>query len=111
MASSSNVNSTTMLPSTAPLSDSTAATNNYEGGLVFVVLSCLCVSLWSIYITFYHSRVMGYILTRLVNFKYIKNGQYFKIGKFIQIIEVVCGILGPKYSVVTKCWQTAKLAG
>ena len=79
---------------------------------MFVVLSCLCASLWSIYITFYHSRVMGYILTRLVNFKYIKNGQYFKIGKFMQIIiEVVCGILGPKYSVVTKRWLPVKLAG
>ena len=51
---------------------------------MFVVLSCLCASLWVIYITFYHSRVMGYILTRLINFKYINNGQYFKIGEFIR---------------------------
>lgn len=73
----------TLLPSTVPLSDSTAKTSNVESGLVFVVLSCLCASLWSIYITFYHSRVMGFILTKLINFKYIKDGQYFKIGEFV----------------------------
>jgi len=53
-----------------------------QGGLVFVVLSCLCASLWVIYVSFYHSRVLGFILTRLINFKYIEDGQYFKIGKF-----------------------------
>ncbi|KAJ7356231.1 hypothetical protein OS493_025985 [Desmophyllum pertusum] len=74
-------NISTTLPSTAP-SDPTAATSNEQGGLVFVVLSCLCTCLWVIYITFYHSRLMGYILTRLINFKYIGSGQYFKIGSF-----------------------------
>ena len=70
-------NGSTIMPSTAPLS----SPSKDQGGLVFVVLSCLCASLWVIYITFYHSRVMGYILTRLINFKYINNGQYFKIGE------------------------------
>lgn len=70
-------NGSTIMPSTAPLSSPSMD----QGGLVFVVLSCLCASLWVIYITFYHSRVMGYILTRLINFKYINNGQYFKIGE------------------------------
>ena len=70
-------NSSTLLPTTVP-----SSAVNDQGGLVFVVLSCLCASLWVIYITFYHSRVLGYILTRLINFKYIENGQYFKIGKF-----------------------------
>lgn len=82
MTSNNNLSMSTLLPSTAPLSDSTAKTSNVESGLVFVVLSCLCASLWSIYITFYHSRVMGFILTKLINFKYIKDGQYFKIGSF-----------------------------
>ena len=72
-----------MPPDTASLSDPTSTSNSDQGGLVFVVLSCLCASLWVIYITFYHSRLMGYILTRLINFKYIENGQYFKIGKFM----------------------------
>ena len=75
-------NGSTIVPSTAPLSSLTSSPpSSDQGGLVFVVLSCLCASLWVIYITFYHSRVMGYILTRLINFKYINNGQYFKIGE------------------------------
>ena len=76
MGDNSNISST-LLPTTA-----TSSTGNDQSGLVFVVLSCLCASLWVIYITFYNSRVLGYILTRLINFKYIENGQYFKIGKF-----------------------------
>lgn len=79
MAALNNVS--TIMPSTAPLFSPTSATSKDQGGLVFVVLSCLCATLWVIYITFYHSRVMGYILTRLINFKYINNGQYFKIGE------------------------------
>lgn len=74
-------NGSTIMASTAPLFSPTSATSKDQGGLVFVVLSCLCASLWVIYITFYHSRVMGYILTRLINLKYINNGQYFKIGE------------------------------
>lgn len=70
-------NSSTLPPTTA-----TSSAGNDQGGLVFVVLSCLCASLWVSYITFYHTRLLGYILTRLINFKYIENGQYFKIGKF-----------------------------
>ncbi|XP_020604002.1 uncharacterized protein KIAA1109-like [Orbicella faveolata] len=76
MDNNSNISST--LPSTTV----SPSAGNDQGGLVFVVLSCLCASLWVIYITFYHSRVLGYILTRLINFKYIENGQYFKIGSF-----------------------------
>ena len=80
MDGNSNVSST-LPPTTVSLIDSSSSAGNDQGGLVFVVLSCLCASLWVIYITFYHSRVLGYILTRLINFKYIENGQYFKIGK------------------------------
>lgn len=71
----------TMLP-TGSLNDPTPRPRE-EGGLAFVVLSCLCTCVWVIHITFYHSRLMGYILTRLINLKYIKSDQYFKIGKFI----------------------------
>ena len=92
------------VPSAAPLTDPTP-TPSEEGGLVFVVLSCLCACLWAIYITFYHSRVMGYILTRLINLKYIENGQYFKIGKFIKADSIVepcfidtCLIRTPRYN-------------
>ncbi|XP_022799728.1 uncharacterized protein KIAA1109-like isoform X2 [Stylophora pistillata] len=75
MANNSNNSMGTILPSTAPLTSE-------ESGLVFVVLSCLCASLWLVYITFYHSRVMGFLLTKLINFKYMKDGQYFNIGSF-----------------------------
>ncbi|XP_068720760.1 bridge-like lipid transfer protein family member 1 [Montipora capricornis] len=77
MANYDNVS--TVMPS-VPASNPTKAPE--EGGLVFVVLSCLCASLWAIYITFYHSRLMGIILTRLIRLKYIEDGQYFKIGSF-----------------------------
>ena len=80
MASYDNVS--TVMP-TVTASNPTKAPE--EGGLVFVVLSCLCASLWAIYITFYHSRLMGIILTRLIRLKYIEDGQYFKIGKFAKI--------------------------
>ena len=79
-------NMSTILP-TGSLSDPTSRPTE-EGGLVFVVLSCLCACLWVIYITFYHSRLMGYILTRLINLKYIESDQYFKIGKSIFAIII-----------------------
>lgn len=68
-----------------------------QGGVVFVVLSCLLTCLWAIYITFYHSRMMGLILTWLINWKYIENGQCFKIGEFLVIIFG----LEDKYSIRT----------
>lgn len=37
--------------------------------------------IWVSYIVFYHSRVVGYILTKIINYLFIKNG-YFKIGSF-----------------------------
>ncbi len=36
---------------------------------------------WVSYITFYNSRVFGFIVSRIVNRFFIKNG-YFKIGSF-----------------------------
>lgn len=45
-----------------------------EGGLVFVVLFCLCVFLWVIYIIFYYFRLMGIIFIRLIRLKYIEDG-------------------------------------
>ena len=57
-----------------------------------------------IYVSFYHSRVLGFILTRLINFKYIEDGQYFKIGKFeinkqqlndfIQVVKCTVVLIG-----------------
>ena len=36
---------------------------------------------WVCYVIFYHSRLVGYIITKIVNYLFIKNG-YFKIGSF-----------------------------
>lgn len=53
----------------------------YETSLVFLVIACGCASLWLMYLTFYHSRVLGFILTKIINFKYMKDGQFFRVGK------------------------------
>lgn len=82
------------MPSTVGLTVDPTSTPSDQGGLVFVVLSCLCACVWAIYVTFYHSRVMGYILTQLINLKYIKDGQYFKIGKFIEASSTVNWLVG-----------------
>lgn len=81
MADFSNISTTTSEPVSIPTLKPLE-----EGGLVFVVLSSLLTCLWAIYITFYHSRMMGLILTWLINLKYIENGQYFKIGEFVDIV-------------------------
>lgn len=46
--------------------------------LIGALLLTLC---WVVYITFYNSRVFGYILTKVINRLYIK-GAYFKLGSF-----------------------------
>ena len=55
-----------------------------DPGLVFVLMASLFASVWLFYITFFHSRLLGLIITRLVNKFFIKNG-YFKIGESISI--------------------------
>lgn len=48
----------------------------------FIWLLCSLVSAisWVIYITYYNSRVIGYIITRLLNRFVIRDG-YVKVGK------------------------------
>lgn len=36
---------------------------------------------WVCYAIYYHSRLIGYILTKIINYLFIKNG-YFKMGSF-----------------------------
>lgn len=49
----------------------------------FIYLLCSLVSAisWIIYIAYYNSRVIGYILTKLLNRFVIRDG-YVKVGKF-----------------------------
>lgn len=49
-----------------------------NGYIFFIWLMAMS---WVVYIIFYHSRVIGYILTKVINYLFIKNG-YFKIGSF-----------------------------
>lgn len=51
---------------------------HFKAWLLCSLVSSMC---WVIYITFYNSRVVGYILTKLLNRLSMK-GAYFKIGMF-----------------------------
>ena len=48
-------------------------------GLVFVLISCTCTGLWMLFLTFYLSRITGYILTKIIRRFYMKDG-YLSIG-------------------------------
>lgn len=49
----------------------------------FIWLLCSLVSTisWVIYVAYYNSRVIGYILTKLLN-RFIGRDSYFKIGRY-----------------------------
>lgn len=51
-----------------------------NGGLALVLVALLVAVLWVIYITYYNSRLLGYLLTRVVN-KFYFQDENFKIGK------------------------------
>lgn len=55
----------------------------------FALLLCSLVFAvsWVIYITYYNSRVIGYIITKIVNKLFIGEG-YFKIGKFFETVKL-----------------------
>ncbi|EAT39350.1 AAEL008845-PA, partial [Aedes aegypti] len=46
---------------------------------VWLLLSLLTSIIWVVYITFYNSRLFGYVITKLVNRLFVR-GAYFKIG-------------------------------
>ncbi|XP_065669615.1 bridge-like lipid transfer protein family member 1 isoform X3 [Hydra vulgaris] len=54
---------------------------NNNPGLVFVLISCACTGLWLFFLTFYLSRITGFILTKILQKRYLKNG-YLSIGSF-----------------------------
>lgn len=49
----------------------------------FAMLLCSLVFAvgWVVYIAYYNSRVLGYIITKILNKLFIRDG-YFKIGSF-----------------------------
>jgi hypothetical protein len=50
-----------------------------DSNFAFLLSSLICGMIWIIYITYYNSRVIGYIVTRLLKRFYIKDG-YLKVG-------------------------------
>lgn len=50
----------------------------------FAMLLCSLVFAisWIVYITYYNSRLVGYIITKVVNKLFIKNG-YFQMGELL----------------------------
>ena len=68
---------------TVPPYIGTAAPDNEDGGFVLLIVACICCGLWLIYMTFYHSRLLGSIITKLVTIKYLKDGQFFEIGMYV----------------------------
>lgn len=52
--------------------------------LLFVLFASLSGCVWLLYITFCNSRVIGFIITKIVNKFIIKDGDaYFKLGMLI----------------------------
>ena len=51
--------------------------------LVIVLFATMCGSIWLLYITFFNSRLIGFILTKVINRFFIKDDSYFKIGMFL----------------------------
>lgn len=56
-------------------------------GLVFVTIACVCTSLWLLFITFYFSRCVAFLVTKLLNWLYVKDG-YLHIGKHFQHFDI-----------------------
>lgn len=54
-----------------------------EPGVVFVVLACLLLSFWLLFLGFYFSRFAGLILTWFFNKFLIPKDAYLRIGKFL----------------------------
>lgn len=48
---------------------------------IWLISSLVSALFWVVYITFYNSRVIGYIITKLAN-RFLVKGAYFKIGSF-----------------------------
>lgn len=59
----------------------------------FAMLLCSLVFAvaWVIYVTYYNSRLVGYIITKIVNKLFMGNKKFFRIGK--QTISCNLGLL------------------
>lgn len=56
-----------------------------DSNFIWLLCSLVFAIFWIVYIAYYNSRVIGYILTRLLNRFVIRDG-YVKVGKNYTII-------------------------
>lgn len=52
----------------------------FNGNFAILLVSLITAMVWVLYITYYNSRVIGYIITRLLTKFYVRQG-YVKVGK------------------------------
>lgn len=52
-----------------------------------LLCSLVLVIVWVTYITYYHSRVLGYILTRIINRNMFLKQGYFHVGKVLDNLQ------------------------
>lgn len=50
-----------------------------DSNFAFLLVSLISAMVWVIYITYYNSRLLGFIFTRALNKLYVTDG-YFKVG-------------------------------
>lgn len=53
-----------------------------DSNFAMLLCSLIFAISWVIYIMYYNSRLVGFMITKIVNRLFIKDG-YFKIGKFL----------------------------
>lgn len=57
----------------------------FNGHFAILLVSLITAMIWILYITYYNSRVIGYIITRLITKFYVRKG-FLKIGSCPSII-------------------------
>lgn len=64
-----------------------------DSNFALLLVSLFSAMVWVIYITYYNSRLIGFIFTRAVNKFYTTDG-YFKVGKLnyykINVVAICC---------------------
>lgn len=61
----------------------------FNGNFAKLLVTLIVAMVWVLYITYYNSRVIGYIITRLLTKFYVRKG-YLQVGKSYTIREFEC---------------------
>lgn len=76
----------------------------FNGNFAILLVSLITAMIWVLYITYYNSRVIGYIITRLITKFYVRKG-FLKIGSYTFMIRlcfsfffIVCVIIWSCFS-------------